>query len=460
MTPKRVLIITGDPLGPKLAGPAIRAWNMAELISREHEVRLLSLTGVEPMVAPFELVHVAPFNENLFSQHHEWADVIIFQGHALLVFDTLRSSNKVMVIDIYDPMHLEQLEQARELDFNQWVSQVSDATQVLNDQLVRGDFFLCASERQRQFWLGQLAGQGRINPYTYQNDPDLTKLIDIAPFGLSRVEPQHNREVLKGVHPNIASGDKLILWGGGLYNWFDPLTLIKAVAALYKRHPSVRLFFQGTKHPHPGVPEMEIVSQSRELARQLGVLDTAVIFNSNWVDFDDRQNYLTEADVGVSTHHAHIETTFSFRTRILDYLWARLPMVVTEGDHFADLVRANNLGFVVPAGDAQALERALERALFDDKFITRAKRNVERVRKQYFWEVVLAPLLAFVDDSSHAADRGVTLCTGRVQGDLTPAHRPEPRIWRDAKLAVRHLKAGGVTQLLDRVRHRLAGGSR
>lgn len=246
----------------------------------------------------------------------------------------------------------------------------------------------------------------------------------------------------------------------GLYNWFDPLTLIKAVAALYKRHPSVRLFFQGTKHPHPGVPEMEIVSQSRELARQLGVLDTAVIFNSNWVDFDDRQNYLTEADVGVSTHHAHIETTFSFRTRILDYLWARLPMVVTEGDHFADLVRANNLGFVVPAGDAQALERALERALFDDKFITRAKRNVERVRKQYFWEVVLAPLLAFVDDSSHAADRGVTLCTGRVQGDLTPAHRPEPRIWRDAKLAVRHLKAGGVTQLLDRVRHRLAGGSR
>lgn len=46
-----------------------------------------------------------------------------------------------------------------------------------------------------------------------------------------------------------------------------------------------------------------------------------------------------EADAGVSTHMSHVETTFSFRTRILDYLWAgRPPMVVTEGDSFAELV--------------------------------------------------------------------------------------------------------------------------
>ena len=44
--------------------------------------------------------------------------------------------------------------------------------------------------------------------------------------------------------------------------------------------------------------------------------------------------YLTEADAGVSTHHEHIETTYSFRTRILDYLWASLPIVATDlGTH-------------------------------------------------------------------------------------------------------------------------------
>jgi hypothetical protein len=36
----------------------------------------------------------------------------------------------------------------------------------------------------------------------------------------------------------------------------------------------------------------------------------------------------------VSTHYEHVETTFAFRTRILDYLWAGLPVVATGGDAF------------------------------------------------------------------------------------------------------------------------------
>ena len=43
------------------------------------------------------------------------------------------------------------------------------ATDVLNEQLARGDFFLCASDKQRDFWLGQLAAVGRINPVTYDD---------------------------------------------------------------------------------------------------------------------------------------------------------------------------------------------------------------------------------------------------------------------------------------------------
>ena len=64
-----------------------------------------------------------------------------------------------------------------------------------------------------------------------------------------------------------------------------------------------------------------------------------MFFNEGWVDYDDRQNYLLESDIGVSTHLDHIETAFSFRTRILDYLWASLPIVATAGDSFADIDR-------------------------------------------------------------------------------------------------------------------------
>lgn len=451
----RVLIITGDPIGKKLAGPAIRAWNMAELLSRDNSVTLVTLSGAGPIDASFDIVHVAPGDNRAFNKLEEWADVIVFQGHAMAVFEALRRTKKIMVVDIYDPMHLEQLEQSRQLPAAQWSTQVSDATEVLNEQMKRGDFFLSASDRQRMFWLGQLASLGRVNPANYDGDPDLTGLIGVAPFGLSSTPPEHARNVLKGVVPGIASTDKVVLWSGGLYNWFDPKTLISAIADLSTRRTNVRLYFQGTKHPHPGVPEMAIVAESRALADRLGALDTIVFFNPSWVDYADRQNYLTEADAGVSTHFSHIETTFSFRTRILDYLWAGLPMVVTEGDHFAELIEAETLGVVVPAGDVSALSAGLERVLFDEQFIAVAKTNIARVREDYFWERALAPLVDFVADA-HLAGDNRALASGMVAEAVRPRQRVKPSgVRHDVGLVVHYLKEGGPRVVVQRVRSRL-----
>lgn len=447
----RVIIVTGDPIGPKLAGPAIRAWNMAKVLARTSEVTLVSLTGVQPVDAPFDVVHIRAGDDRAFAKLEAQADVIVFQGHAMEVFESLRTSTKVLVVDLYDPMHLEQLEQGRELPEAQWQRQVSDATATLNQQMARGDFFLCASDRQRLFWLGQLAGLGRINPGTYEGDADLEGLLAVVPFGLPEVAPEHTRPVLKGQVPGIAPADKLLLWSGGLYNWFDPKTLIRAVAALEKRRGGVRLFFQGTKHPHPGVPEMRVVSESRELAAELGVNDRAVFFNDSWVDYDDRQNYLLEADAGVSTHYSHIETTFSFRTRILDYLWAGLPMVVTDGDHFAELVRERELGIVVPAEDVDALADALEKVLFDEKFAAKARANIQSVREEYRWNVVLEPLVRFIADPHHAGD-----WTGPARVARTrPKARRRSGFVHNVQTTLFHLKHSGPRVVATKVWARL-----
>lgn len=447
----RVVIVTGDPIGRKLAGPAIRAWNMARLLSSTNEVKLVSLSGVELIEAPFDLSHVRPGDDKSFARFEAWADVIIFQGHAMAVFDSLRTSSKILVVDVYDPMHLEQLEQGRQLSAVQWSRQVSDATDVLNQQLERGDFFMAASDRQRMFWLGQLAALGRINPATYDGDPDLDGLISVVPFGLDSAPPQHRRNVLKGTIPGIGANDKVLLWSGGLYDWFDPETLIRAVAELAKTRPNVRLFFQGTKHPHPGVPEMAIVGKSRALAEELGVIDRVVFFNDSWVDYMERENYLTEADVGVSTHYSHIETTFSFRTRILDYLWAGLPMVVTKGDHFGDLIEAETLGVAVAAQDVSGLVAALDRALFDAPFIATVKANVARVRERYYWERTLEPLVRFVGNPHAALDRGQTAAAS------TRRRKSIYRTgWRnDLSKTAFYLRNGGPAVVLAKVRTRL-----
>ncbi len=68
----------------------------------------------------------------------------------------------------------------------------------MNRQLAAGDFFLCASDRQRLFYLGQLATLGRINPANYEQDPHLERLLAVVPFGLDATPPVHDRQVIKG----------------------------------------------------------------------------------------------------------------------------------------------------------------------------------------------------------------------------------------------------------------------
>jgi GT2 family glycosyltransferase/glycosyltransferase involved in cell wall biosynthesis len=468
----RILVITGDTLGAKMAGPALRAWKISEALSAEHEVRLVTWTAANRDSDAFEVHHVDLQNERQMRVHEQWADIIFFQGYALKHFTTLQQSSKIMVADIYDPMHLEQLEQGREHGRVRWNHQVASATDVLNQQLERADFFLCASERQRLFWLGQLAALGRINPDNYAADDKLDNLIALAPFGLDSNPPVKTRPALRGVVPGIGENDKVVIWGGGIYNWFDTLTLVRAIARVAETHDDIRLFFLGVSHPNPEVPEMAIVQQTRRLAAELGLTGKNVFFNDTWVDLDDRQNYLLEADAGVSTHFDHIETTFSFRTRILDYLWARLPIVTTGGDSFGDLVAAEGLGVVVPERDVQALADALERMLYDPKAAKAAKTAVTRVREQFTWDRVLEPLLEFCRHPEPAPDRALELVgTGSAsnrggarsgfQVEISKEekfHRIASKrhgFRRDLALARFYVFEGGVPMLRDKVTSRL-----
>jgi glycosyltransferase involved in cell wall biosynthesis len=337
----RVAIVTPDVLRAQMAGPAIRAWHMAIALSHEHDVRLATTAQCDVGHDDFPVSHVS--DAELHSLEG-WCDVLVFQGHVLDQHPWLKHSKKILVADIYDPFHLEVLEQSRDLHDGERRHTARITVEVLNEQLARGDFFLCASEKQRDFWIGQLAGVGRVNPAVYDASENLEDLISVVPFGVSNEAPSHTRPVLKGVEPGIGPDDKVVLWGGGVYNWFDPLTLVKAIDRVRVRVPEVRLFFMGMRHPNPNVPAMRMAYETQRLAEDLGLVGTHVFFNEGWVDYDDRQNYLLESDIGVSTHLDHVETAFSFRTRILDYLWASLPIVATGGDSFAAIIEREGLG--------------------------------------------------------------------------------------------------------------------
>jgi glycosyltransferase involved in cell wall biosynthesis len=264
----------------------------------------------------------------------------------------------------------------------------------------------------------------------------------------------HEKQVLKGVVPGIGADDKVIVWGGGLYSWFDPLTLIRAIAELAPRRPYVRLYFQGTQHP--GVAAMGIVEESRALAQHLGLLGVSVFFNDTWVPYEDRQNFLLEADLGVSTHGIHLETALAFRTRILDYLWAGLPMVVTAGDSFAELVEQERLGEVVPADDVHALAGALERMLFDADAARAAAGRIRSVRERFFWPRALAPLIDYVKAPWPAPDRALVRRTRSVRLRLVVPYG----VRYDVRRVLAYYREGGWTAVRAKLRERRAAAVR
>jgi len=456
---RRVLVITGDPVGVRMAGPAIRAWNIARILAKENDVRLVSTTAAISLDDSFE-THVVPTRKpKQMEQHEQWADVIVMQGHALQYFPSLETTEKVLVVDVYDPLHLEQLEQGRDKPLKRWNDQVNESTEALNHQMVLGDFFLCASDRQRHFWLGQLAALGRVNAYTYSRDSELDSLIALAPFGTPSEPAASETLAIKGVVPGIDKTDKVIIWGGGIYNWFDPETLIRSVGKVAEKHKNVRLFFMGVKHPSPHVPEMAAVSRARALTTRLG-LEKHVFFNESWVPYEERQNYLLDADLGASTHFQHVETTFSFRTRILDYLWAGLPMVSTEGDSFGDLITKEGLGASVAERDVDALATELERLLYDPLAAKSARENVLRVREEFTWERVLEPLVAFCRNPIRAADKtavlGVLPKTATKLAAASSGKRSSnySGFRRDFDRISYYLKNGGPAAVVERFRAR------
>ncbi len=456
---RRILIITADAVSERMAGPAIRAWNMAEVLAGEHDVRLVSLNQhcSPPPAADFDVRHVAPRS---IGPELDWAQLVVLQGHVLEQIPSVKTSNHIVIADIYDPMHLEQLEQTRDLGDERRAQVVDAVTSVLSTQLRRGDFFLCASERQRHFWLGHLAAIGRLSPTVYDADPTTRSLLAVAPFGLSGKPPQRTgpglRDTLGLGLSGRGSREKVVLWAGGVYSWFDPLTLLHAVHALRTEHDDLRLVFLGMRHPNPDVPEMGMAGQTRRLAETLGLTGKQVFFNETWVPYADRQNWLLDADAGVTTHFEHVETTFAFRTRVLDYLWAGLPIVTTDGDAFAELVAAEELGVVVPAEDPAALAAALQRALYDDAFAAGCRERIAAVAQRYTWEATLAPLVEFCRHPRPAPDRlrgsrvtGAPLATADRRTGVAGALR------RDAALARSYLAAGGPGEVARRAAGRL-----
>jgi glycosyltransferase involved in cell wall biosynthesis len=417
VSPPRVLFVSHDPVGEEMAGLGIRTFELARVVARHADVTVAHggrdsgpFGGLETLI-PFKPHDPAPLRSLIAS-----ADVVVAHPVWPVLSRCLRRSPARVVHDLYNPETLETLELfarrpplARRLMGHATLDRLHDA-------LRTGHHFMCASERQRDLWLGAMLALRLIEPEAYDADPGLRSVIDTVPFGLPS-EPPAPAPGVAGPRDRIPALDgdsELVLWNGGIWDWLDGETAVRAAALLAERRPRLRLVFMGGS-PHPA--SRAATERVRAVAAELGVLDRVVAFHSGWVPYAERSAWLAEADCAISTHRDHLETRFAFRTRILDCLWAGVPVVCTGGDDLADRVSRERLGATTPAGDPAAVAAAL------DEVLERGRAGyadaLARAAADYVWPVAAAPLVRWVSDTDQPTRPGDA--RGAVRP--TPGHR-------------------------------------
>jgi glycosyltransferase involved in cell wall biosynthesis len=384
MSRQRMLILTRDATSARLGGNAIRATELARVLSDEHDVTLAS-PGEDPGLG---IPHVRwhPASPGTIAAAVRDASTVLAMPQDPATHALLKRSGARLIFDLYDPYPLEVLEAFADAPLLQRRLQETITGDSFVQALRLGHHFVCASERQRDLWLGAMLALGLLRGDTYREDPTFRERLDVVPIGLSEDAPQAGAGARE--HFGLAAEDEVIVWLGGLWNWVDPLTAVRAMALLRERRPRARLVVIAAL-PTDG-PSASVARGTHQLAGELGLTGTTILFTDERVPYAERGAWLLQGDCGLSLHVDQLETRFAFRTRLLDYFWAGVPVVCTGGDDLGDLVASERLGEVAPPADPEAVARGLEAVL--DRGRDAYAPALERVAREFTWSRVSQPL--------------------------------------------------------------------
>ena len=393
-----------------MAGPAIRAFELARALAPHCTVTLAAPAPSALEEPGIELLEAGLADYDALAAAVTSHDAVVAQMLPPRLLSRIWRLDTRLVVDLYNPIVVEVIEGTRSKPRASRERLRNVVTRAATAHLAAADLVLCASERQRDLWLGGLALRELL-------EPDALERLAVVPFG-TRAEPPVAGPAIRAALPAIGERERILLWGGGIWDWLDAPTAIRAVAALPE---DVHLVFQGVKRPAMDArDEHRAAASAFGLARELGLEGTRVHFNHEWVPYAQRGSWLLEADLGVSAHPAHLETRFAFRTRIVDYLWAGLPVVTSGGDVLGDLIGARGLGRAVVPGDHVAFAAACAELLADS---SGERERIRAVAAELRWDRVAAPLGEFCATGTKrpataARRRAVTSATLRQYGPI------------------------------------------
>src|SRR5688500_9201846 len=104
--PQRILIISHDIAGSRMAGTGIRYWELARVLAQKH---LVTLIAPQPIDLPPPGVVCGSYQWGDPVSMEPWlqTDIVVANGFVLLEHEHLAQIPQPLALDLYDPVLLE-----------------------------------------------------------------------------------------------------------------------------------------------------------------------------------------------------------------------------------------------------------------------------------------------------------------------------------------------------------------
>ena len=391
---KTCLIVSFGPVPTpkyqKIEGGGMRCWGLAlGLKSKGYDVTIAVNDNFPLDVDSSQGIHLTNWREDeKFIEMINTYDSLIINysmgGPMTFIVDNV-SDHVNLILDCYVPIYIE-VSARDSVDKAVEYSNYSHDIIHYNKALKRGDYFLCANGPQKHLYTGVLSALGIINPYSYKKDRIL-----LVPFGVEStldIENPHNPYSELG----IKKDDFVLLWFGGLYPWFNIRPLLNTIKKLSTENKSFKFVIVGGKNPYNNHPDfVKQYDTTRTFIQDNGLLDSSVHF-VDWVDFSDRINWYQHANAVISINNVGEENIYSWRTRVMDYVWGEVPMLTNGGDPLSDDLIANGAAIKLIDTSESTLYSAINATVTKPSLIAATKEQLLKQKQQYYWENVVVPI--------------------------------------------------------------------
>lgn len=408
---KKVLIISNGPVpAPEIKnveGGGLRAWGLANGLQNnskdkyEVEVSYNQVFKQDNFTDELNGIKISTWEISTLADKIQEFDSVLVSYNAgditQTVVDNIRQDQQ-LILDGYVPIHIEM--SARNSDnLDREYDAFNFENKIWTKALRRGDILLCANEAQKKFYTGVMAQVGRINPITY-GDEDL---IQIVPYGIYREKAVAKHDPVSKLVKNKKAFK--LLWFGGIYPWFDLTNLLEAVKNANQTTP-IELIMVGVKNPFNQHPDF--------IKRYEEVMDyiknnnmDEIVHITDWVKFEDRAEWYLGSDAVVLINNIGMENTLAWRTRLVDYVWADLPIVTNGGDPMSDILEANKAVYILPDLDAKTIEKEIIKISKDKETLKQVSTNLSKVRRLFYWDKVTENLSKLISKGYKPADAGL-----------------------------------------------------